>query len=61
MKKKRLWGDNYVNIQCMSMVRVHCPSHDCYISISIPFVLSTIWSVHASIMNKLNGYGEITL
>jgi len=32
--KKWLWGDNYVNIQCMIMVLVHCPSSYCHPSIN---------------------------
>jgi len=37
-EKKWLWGDKYVNVQCMIIVLVHRPSHDCHVSINqVPF------------------------
>ena len=38
IKKKLLRRNNYVNIKCMIMVLVHCPSTDCNLSINqVPF------------------------
>jgi len=34
MKKKWLWGDNYVNIQDRIIVLVHCPFPHCYLYVN---------------------------